>query len=82
MKFLKCLMAVSLLAVPAAAQKNDWLIVPGQRVGPITAATTRADLDSIFGKENVQERNLDGNGGPEAATVVFAADTSAALAIT
>ena len=82
MKFLKCLMAVALLAVPAAAQKNDWLIVPGQRVGPITAATTRADLDSIFGKENVQERNLDGNTGPEAATVVFAADTSAALAIT
>ncbi len=82
MKFLKCFMAVALLAVPAAAQKNDWLIVPGQRVGPITAATTRADLDSIFGKENVQERNLDGNGGPEAATVVFAADTSAALAIT
>ena len=41
------------------AQKNDWLIVPGQRVGPVTATTTRADLDAIFGKENVQERNLD-----------------------
>ncbi len=82
MKFLKCLMALALIAPPAAAQKNDWLIVPGQRVGPVTAATTRADLDAMFGKENVQERNLEGNGGPEAATVVFASDTSAAMAIT
>jgi hypothetical protein len=82
MKLLQWVLAVSLLTAPAAAQKNDWLIVPGQRVGPITATTTRADLDSIFGSENVQERNLDGNGGPEAATVVFASDTSAALAVT
>lgn len=71
-----------MLAAPAAAQKNDWLIVPGQRVGPITAASTRADLDAIFGKENVQERNLDRNDGPEAATVVYSSDPSAALAIT
>jgi hypothetical protein len=70
------------LTTSAAAQKIDWLIVPGQRVGPITATTTRADLDSLFGKENVEERNLDGNEGPEAATVVFGNDASAALAIT
>ena len=73
---------LALFAGSAWAQKNDWLIVPGQRVGPITAATTRADLDTLFGKENVQERNLDISEGPEAATVVFADDSSAALAIT
>jgi hypothetical protein len=82
MKCLRWIMPVALLAASAAAQKNDWLIVPGQRVGPITASTTRADLDTLFGKENVQERNLEGNGGPEAATVVYTGDASAALAIT
>jgi len=66
----------------ASAQKNDWLIVPGQRVGPITASTTRADLDILFGKDNVRESNLDISEGPEAATVVFGDDPSAALAIT
>ena len=82
MRFLQSALALAMLAAPAAAQKNDWLIVPGQRVGPITAATTRADLDAIFGKENVQERNLDGNDGPGAATVVYSSDPSAALAMT
>ena len=67
---------------PVLAQKNDWLIVPGQRVGPITAATTRADLDTLFGKENVEERNLDISEGPEAATVVFPSDASVSLAVT
>ena len=75
-------LAVVLLANLASAQKIDWLIVPGQRVGPVTASTTRAELDAMFGKENVQERNLDISEGPEAATVVFGDDSSAALAIT
>ena len=82
MKFLRWVMTVAVLAAPAVTQKNDWLIVPGQRVGPITATTTRAELDSLFGKQNVQERNLEGSGGPEAATVVYPGDQSAALAIT
>lgn len=34
-------------------EKNDWLIVPGKRVGPITSETSQADLISLFGKENV-----------------------------
>jgi hypothetical protein len=75
-------LAVVLQANLASAQKIDWLIVPGQRVGPITASTTRAELDAMFGKENVQERNLDISEGPEAATVVFGDDSSARLAIT
>lgn len=75
-------LAVVLLANLARAQKMDWLIVPGQRVGPITASTTRAELDAMFGKQNVQERNLDISQGPEAATVVFGDDASVALAIT
>jgi len=72
----------ALLVASARAQKNDWLIVAGQRVGPITGATTRADLDALFGKENVREQNLDISEGPEVATVVFPGDQSAALAVT
>lgn len=44
-------------AAPAgatAAVKNDWLCVPGQRVGPITAATTEAELARMFGPDNVK----------------------------
>ena len=72
----------ALLAAPAFAQKNDWLIVPGQRVGPITAITTRAQLDTLFGKENVHDGNFEGGDLPEAATVVLADDPSASLAVT
>jgi len=72
----------ALLPRSAAAQRIDWLIVPGQRVGPITAATTRADLDTLFGKDNVRDGSLDISEIPEAATVVFGNDPSAALAIT
>jgi|SRR5580700_429110 hypothetical protein len=71
-----------LLVGSATAQKIDWLIVPGQRVGPITAATTRADLDTLFGKENVRDGGFENSDLPEAATVVLGNDTSAALAIT
>jgi hypothetical protein len=75
---------VALMSVPTSAQnqKIDWLIVPGKRVGPITASTTRADLNAMFGNQNVQEQNLDIAEGPEAATVVLGDDPSAALAIT
>lgn len=82
MKLTQCLMAVALLTAASAAQKNDWLIVPGQRVGPVTAATTRAELDELFGRENVREQNLDVSDGPDFATVVYGTDSSAALAIT
>jgi hypothetical protein len=76
------LLLAPFLVASASAQKNDWLIVPVQRVGPITAATTRADLDKLFGKENVHDGNLEGSEVPEAATVVYGNDASAALAVT
>jgi hypothetical protein len=36
------------LAISAFAQNNDWRIVPGERIGPVTAATTRGDLARLF----------------------------------
>ncbi len=73
-----------MLASPSAldAQKNDWLIVPGQRVGPITAATTHAELDSLFGKENVRDQDINVGDLQAAATVIYGDDPSAALAVT
>jgi hypothetical protein len=74
-----------IMGVPAWAQnqkKNDWLIVPGQRVGPIKADTTRSDLDLIFGGENVHDQEVErGEVGPEPATVVFATRPRQTLAI-
>jgi hypothetical protein len=83
MKILRQTFAICVLWVASAtAQKNDWLIVPGQRVGPITAATTRAELDTLFGKENVHDGTFEGGDVPEVATVVWGGDSSTALAIT
>jgi hypothetical protein len=75
--------AVSLLfAASALAQQNDWLIVPGKRIGPITPNTSRADLDRIFGKQNVQDQDIDdGEGGKLPATLVFPNETATSLAI-
>lgn len=76
------ILPVLFLAAAASAQKNDWLIVPSLRVGPITATTTRAELDTLFGKENVHDGNFEGGDVPEAATIVLADDPSAVLAVT
>ena len=73
---------VTLLCVTAAmAQQNDWVIVPGKRLGPITAATSRADLNRFFGNANVVDQPVDSGEGEEPATVVFPKMPAAALAI-
>jgi hypothetical protein len=53
------------------AQSNDWLIVPGKRLGPITSETNRNDLDRVFDKRNVVDRDVDTGEGPYPATVIF-----------
>jgi len=41
---------VLLLLLPGllSAQTNDWLVIPGERVGPVLANTVRADLRHSF----------------------------------
>jgi hypothetical protein len=58
-------------AVSGWAQQNDWLIVPGERLGPITSSMTRADLVRLFGKAQVRDEMFDPAEGPGLATVVF-----------
>jgi hypothetical protein len=72
---------VVLCAVSALAQQNDWLIVPGKRLGPITSDVTRADLDRLFDKASVKDKPVDSGEGPELATVVFPKMPAAGIAI-
>jgi hypothetical protein len=68
----KILIGLLLLAGALTGQSNDWLIVPGSRVGPITAATTHEDLIKLFGATNVVDEEVTvTDGGPEPGTVIF-----------
>ncbi len=70
------------LATTGSAELNDWLIVAGKRVGPITAATTRADLVRIFGAKNVQDDEIvTTDGGREWGTKVFGDQPNISLSI-
>jgi hypothetical protein len=47
--------ALALLATPAlAADKDNFLIVPGRSFGPIKKGTTLAELERIYGKANIR----------------------------
>jgi hypothetical protein len=70
-----------LCAVSVRGQENDWLIVPGERLGPIRSDITRAGLDRLLGKARVHDQPVDSGEGPEPATVVFSEMRGAALAI-
>ena|ERR1700751_5972814 len=53
------LVAALLIALFCAwGQENDWLIVPGKRVGPVTFATTRTDLVKFFGLKSVADAEI------------------------
>ena len=76
------LAVVMLCGGSASAQHNDWLIVPGKRLGPIRPDTTRADLERLFGKSNVRDQLVDtGDVGPMPGTAVFPTMPSRRLAI-
>lgn len=59
-------------AQAAGSGANDWICIPGKRVGPITAVTTEKQLIGLFGSKNVvtQEFHVD-EGYFEVSTVVF-----------
>lgn len=64
------------------ATRNDWIIVPGVRVGPVNAATTEQDLHRIFGAAAVKSVSVEvGEGFQEPGTVVFDGDVNRVLQI-
>ncbi len=74
--------ALGLVQTKAVAQANDWLIVPGVRIGPLTASSARADLGRIFGAASISDRAIDmGEDNSRPGTVVYADDPSRTLAI-
>ena len=64
---------------PAA---NDWVIVPGVRVGPITAESVPDDIRRLFPKDAVEDDEIELDEGMlQPATLVFKKNLSEALAI-
>ncbi len=61
----------------APAPVVDWLIVPGERVGPLTATASAADLIAAYGTENVRDEPYPlGEGQSEPGTVIFPDDST------
>lgn len=55
-----------------APRSDQWIIVPGERVGAITAATSEEDLVRLFGADHVVRRPLDsGDSVGRAGTIVL-----------
>ena len=66
---------VTTASAPAIASKapllTDTIVVPGERVGPITRTTTREDLALLFGEERLSDEPIGiGEGETESGTVV------------
>jgi hypothetical protein len=62
---------------------HDWVVVPGERVGPVRASTTKNELIALFGAEVVKDGEIDvGEGEMHPGTLVYPDDPSRRLAIT
>jgi hypothetical protein len=69
--------ALLLSVAAASAAAADWLIVPGQRAGPIDAGASEARLVELYGAANVTRESFEVEPGVALpATVVFANDPS------
>ena len=69
--------AVLVWAIVPVALAADWVIVPGQRVGPIDARTSEARLIELFGAGNVARGSFDVEPGVAMpATLLFPRDPS------
>src|SRR6266540_2100729 len=75
--------SAALLWVPATQEpRSDWLLVPGERAGPIRANTSETDLQSLFGLANVVPTTVYlGEGERRPGTIVFPNDPDLRLEI-
>jgi hypothetical protein len=68
--------------VPAPIPVDDSLILPGERVGMLTATASAADLIAAYGVENVRDEPYPlGEGESEPGTVIFPDDPARRLVI-
>jgi hypothetical protein len=71
-----------LLAPGLPAQSHDWKIVPGERVGPLTAASTIESLRVAFGAANVRAGSVTADEGfEEPGAVIYPDSPSRALGV-
>lgn len=76
------LILAALSSVLLAQTTHDWVIVPGTRVGPITAAITPDDLRRVFPRDSVQDEEIELDEGMlQPATLVYKKNSSETLAI-
>jgi len=85
----RILSSLCLCAAGLGAQPNDWTIVPGERVGPITRSSTIVSLRQQFGAANVRETKPPAGGSTKGfyrmengpAAIVYLESPSRALAV-
>lgn len=64
-------------------EDDDWIIIPGVKVGRINANTKEADLLEIYGKENVKSTAVEvGEGATIPGTILFPGQPEKQLEIT
>ena len=62
-------------AIPAQPATTEWLIVPGERVGPINRATSEVMLVTLFGAANIEPVDVYlGEGFTEPGAAVYPGD--------
>jgi hypothetical protein len=62
----------NLNAIAQVADSDHFLIIPGQKAGNVSAASTEAELRKIYGKENVTTTEISlGEGETQTGTVLF-----------
>lgn len=67
---------------PPVVPVADWLIVPGERIGPLTATSTAADLVTAYGAPNVRDEPYPlGEGESEPGTAIFPDDPTKRMVI-
>jgi uncharacterized protein with HEPN domain len=82
LRFSFCALLLMLTAC-ARHPNQEWLIVPGERVGPIIASTSEADLRKSFGAAAVLSKDIEiGEGVTEPGTVIYESSPDKALAVT
>ena len=69
-------------AAGATPVQHDWLIVPGERVGPVSADSTAAGLRRSLGEDLVTNVSIGmGEGEREEGTIIYPDDPTHSLAI-
>ena len=76
------LLCAAVCTAQTAPSSNDWLVVPGQRVGPVSAMTVRANLPGIFVANEIEDDEIELDEGQVfPATLIAKKVPSEALAI-